>query len=353
MILVTIVAGVVGSLIAKAVKMPVPFMIGAMIGVALLNVLTAKAYLPANTKVITQSLTGVFIGLTLKKSDLAKLKDLIKPLMVMMFGFMLFTLILGSLFYYVFKFDAPTSFLIAIPGGVTEIALIAPEFGADGAVVSFLQTFRLFSVYLFFPAIIKAVSKRVETQQEETEEVVVENRETFIDRIMPKNEFLQQLITAIIGVIGGYLGKISGFPAGTLAGSLILVILFQFNCMSAHLERKYKKYVQIFAGALVGSSITKDTILHLYELIIPTIVLIVMYVLADFVLSYFMTKTKKIDYISAMFATAPGGASDMALVAGEIGSDSPKIAVLHMIRLISCYTIFPIWAKFLISIVGK
>ena len=116
------------------------------------------------------------------------------------------------------------------------------------------------------------------------------------------------------------------------------------------LERKYKQYVQVLAGSLIGLSITMDTIRNLKNIILPTITLIVGYIVANFIISYLMAKTRKIDRISAMFASSPGGASDMALVASEIGGDSPKIAVLQIIRLVSCYIIFPVWTKFLIGL---
>lgn len=349
--LCTLLAAVAGALAAKMFRLPAPYMVGSMLGAAVLNVFTAQAFLPADTKIVTQSLTGVFIGMTLRKSDLLRLRDLTVPLAVMLTGFLIFTAVSGFTFYYLFKFDAATAFLISIPGGITEIALIAPEFGADSAVVSFLQTFRLFSVYLFFPAIIKTVSHKVPAHHDGFEERETAASATFFDKLMPDNDFLQQFFTAVVGLVGGVLGKLSGFPAATLAGSLMLTIVFQFNCRKAHLDGNYRKYVQIVAGALVGSSITMETVRHLNSLILPTIALVAMYIMADFVLSHFMTKTNKIDYVSSMFAAAPGGASDMALVAGEIGSDSPKIALLHIVRLISCYTIFPLWAKLLIWLV--
>ena len=352
-IIITLCAAIAGAVIAKKLKLPIPFMMGSMVGTATLNILFNLAYMPSSVKVITQSVSGAYIGLSLGRKDIKSLKELIAPTVVLIGGFLIFTAVMGFVFFKVFHLDAATSFLVAIPGGVTEISLMAPEVGADPAIVSFLQTFRLFSVYLFFPSIITFMSKRVEVEETEALNVTEDKIEnSFIDRILPDNDFIQQISVVIVGLIGGYLGKLSGLPAGTLSFSMILVILVHINSNKLHLERKYKQYVQVVAGSLIGLSITMDTIRNLKNIILPTIFLIVGYIAANFIISYFMAKTKKIDRISAMFASSPGGASDMALVASEIGGDSPKIAVLQIIRLVSCYIIFPIWSKFLIGLLS-
>ena len=348
----TAISGIAGVIIARKIKMPVPFMIGSMVGVAVFNILTGEAYMPKEMKVFTQSISGAYIGLSLSRRDLRNMRELLAPTLVLIVCFLGFTAIMGFINYYLFHLDAATSFLVAIPGGVTEISLMASEVGADPAIVSFLQTFRLFSVYLFFPSIITFMSKRVEMEETEalsnTDEVI---KDSFIDRIVPDNRTVRQLIVAVIGLIGGYLGKLSGLPAGTLSFAMILVILVHINSNKLFLERKYKQYVQVLAGMLIGVSISMDTVRNIGKIILPTIVLILAYIIANFIISYLMAKTGKIDRISAMFASSPGGASDMALVASEIGGDSPKIAVIQIIRLVSCYIIFPIWSKFLIGLI--
>jgi membrane AbrB-like protein len=117
-------------------------------------------------------------------------------------------------------------------------------------------------------------------------------------------------------------------------------------------DRKYKKAVQVIAGGLIGLSMSMDTVRRLPTIIVPALILIGSYVLVNFLIAWLMTKTRKIDYISAMFAASPGGASEFALIASEIGGESPKIAVLQIVRLLSVYTLFPILVKFMIRIFG-
>ena len=151
---VTLAAAICGVFAARKLKLPVPFMLGAMLGVAVFNIITANAWFPKDVKTFTQSVSGAYIGLSLTRKDLRNIRQLIAPTVVMVICFLGFTTGVGFVLYKVFGLDPATSFLVAIPGGVTEISLMSYEMGADPAIVSFLQTFRVFAVYLIFPAMI-------------------------------------------------------------------------------------------------------------------------------------------------------------------------------------------------------
>lgn len=351
-IIYTIIAAIIGALLAKKLRFPAPFMIGAMLGVAVLNSCFDNAYMPASTKIFTQSISGAYIGLSISRQDVKMLKHLALPSIILILCFLVFTTVVGLLLYSVFHFDLSTSFLVAIPGGVTEITLMSEEMGAVPSTISFMQTFRLFFVYMCFPSIIMATSKK--HVNETVEQIEIDNNDYnfVIDKYIPNSPVLCQILVVIVALLSGYLGKLSRIPAGTLSFSLIVITLLRLNSNKIFLDKKYKRYTQIIAGSLVGSTIGMATLLHITDLILPTLVLISGYVLSNFIISYAMAKTKQIDYISAMFASSPGGASDMALIASEIGGDSPKIAIIQIIRLISCYTVFPMWVKFLVEILS-
>ncbi len=351
---VTLLAGLLGVYIARKIKMPIPFMLGSMIAVAVFNILTNAASMPPNTKVFTQSMSGMFIGLSLTRKDLKGLKDLIEPALILVVCFLIFTTVVGFIMFKIAGFDAATAWLICVPGGVVDTSLMAYDLNADPAIVSFVQSFRLFSVYLIFPSLITYVSKRVPPEEHDPS---ADSRETvkvhsFVDDLIPDRRVARHILTAAVGIAGGIFGKFLGIPSGALSCSMICVILLNLTTNRAMFDRKYKRWVQVVAGALIGLSITMDTVRQLPSIIIPTCILIASYVLVNFLISWLMTLTKKIDFVSAMFASAPGGASDFALIASDIGGESPKIAIMHIVRLLAVYTIFPILVKFMISIFG-
>lgn len=353
-IVLTVLVATAGAFIAKKLHIPIPFMLGAMIGVAAYNIFTGSAMLPAKTKFFTQSVSGVLIGLSLTRKDVRNLKELIGPALILVVCFLFFTASVGLLMNKVFGFDPATSFLICVPGGVVDISLMAYDLNANPAIVSFVQSFRLFFVYLIFPVLITWVSKKTGTGDggDPLSETDVEVKETFIDRIIPDNRVVKHIVTLACGLIGAWIGTRLGLPAGALSCSMVAVILLNMNSQRAMFDRKYKKAVQVIAGGLIGSSITMETVVRLPSVFLPTVVLMICYVAFNFLISFLMRLTKRIDFVSAMFASSPGGASDMALIASDLGGQSPKIAILQIVRLISVYTIFPFLVKFMIGLVS-
>ena len=47
------------------------------------------------------------------------------------------------------------------------------------------------------------------------------------------------------------------------------------------------------------------------------------------------------DPVTALFACAPGGLTDMALIAADLGADSSKVAAMQMMRLVSVIALYP------------
>lgn len=70
-------------------------------------------------------------------------------------------------------------------------------------------------------------------------------------------------------------------------------------------------------------------------------------------LGFLIFKTSKFDLTTSLFATAPAGVSDMALIADEIGADSTKVSVLQIIRLTAAVSIFPAVIAQIILVSGK
>ncbi len=348
-IILTIIAAAIGAYFAKKLKIPASYMLGSMIGVAIFNVATGKAFMPSEIKFFTQAISGAYIGVSLKRKDLGTLTSLAIPVVILTVIYMGFTFLIGHLFNMVFSIDFPTALLMAVPGGVTDTTLMAYELGANPALVSFMQSLRLISAYMVFPTLIPKVAK-LDNEPIEIKNTLKLSDKYVLDKIVPDSFLPQHLVVISVGLIGGYIGKISGLPAGTLSVSMLFVMIFNVNCSKIKLDKRFKNFVQLFAGSLVGSTITIDIFLNLRTLFIPAALLILGYVVIVFIISWCIWKTKKVDLVSAMFASCPGGASDMALVASDLGGDSPKIAIIQVARLISCYVVFPLWVKFLISI---
>jgi len=348
-IILTLLVATAGAFVANKIKTPAPYMIGPLVAVGIFNVFTNLAYMPMEIKPFAQMITGIYIGKNLTKKDVKSLKDLFAPVIVLVLGYMCFTTITGIVIHFLYDVDYATAFLICVPGGIVDTSLMSYDLGGNPAMVSLIQTFRLSTVFIIFPPIINAMAKKHPVVKKEAI-ADFEDKETKLDQIIPDKEAVKQIFTVCVAVTGGMIGYVLDLPAGPLSMSMIFTAIMNINSHRIGLPIKYRRMAQIVSGCIIGSGIAMETILSIKDMILPALTVMAGYVIANFLISKAMALTNKIDRISAMFSTTPGGASEMALIASDVGGDTPRIAVLQVCRLISALTVYPYFIKLLVAI---
>ena len=64
-------------------------------------------------------------------------------------------------------------------------------------------------------------------------------------------------------------------------------------------------------------------------------------VVYTFGMAFVLHKITKLDWITCMVASTPGGIQEMSLLADELGGDAPKVALIQTCRLIFVILILP------------
>ena len=323
-IFATLAIAVAGFLIGRRVGIPVPAMIGSMLAVALVSAFTGFALMPTPIKMISQGISGAFIGMSITRRDVRNLPHMIKPLSLLLMMLTANTIVLGIIFHMFFGWDLMTGLLSCVAGGVADISLIAMDMDADASTVAIMQTVRLASVLAIFPSWIAFMTKDMGEVEHEPLDMTIEPSNTVLDRIIctPRR-------------------KLSGVPAGALLFSLVAIGALNIFTDACSMPMTIKRTAQVLAGSLVGSTVTPETIAHLGSIVGPLIIMMIMYMLVNFVFSFIVSKTGMLDMRSALFASSPGGASDMALIAADLGADLTKIASLQIPRAIYAAGIMP------------
>lgn len=345
-ILLTILVGYFGYVIAKKLKTPAPGMVGSMIAVGIFNVCIGNAYLPVEVKLITQAISGAFIGVQVYKEDLMQIKKLIKPIILLVLMLTVNTFVVGIGIAMISKVDLVTALLSCVSGGVTDMALISLDMNADASIVALLQLVRLVGTLLFFPSWIQWITRKddekINTVNCTDSEVNLNGRlNQFLAKfIKSKNEKL--VFTLLITLLAGIIGFLTNFPSGVLVCSMTLVAIFNSTTTQTYMPNKVRIAAQICAGSLVGCSVTRDTILGLKELILPAFFLLLSYLVVNYLYGKICNRIKYLDFKSALFASSPAGVSDMALIAGDLGADMKKTSIIQVARLVYAIGIMPI-----------
>ncbi|SCI86772.1 Putative ammonia monooxygenase [uncultured Clostridium sp.] len=352
--LLTIAVAVAGGFLFTKIKAPAPFMVGSMFAVAALSVCTGLGYFPDALRPVTQSVAGSFIALSIQPENVKELRSVIKPYFVMVPGMLIINILLGLSMYYFCGMDISTALFSSVPGGIMDISLICADMGANTSQVAIMQTARLLFVMLLFPPMLKTLANRtLKKQQAEgqataqdapasqpdavAEDIPVEKYAALTRR----QQVLYTFITLAIGGVGGFIGYKLAIPAGTMTFSLLFAAAFNLITRRAYMPVFVRQAAQVGSGALIGAGLTLADILAMRTIIVPAIILIFGYVIMNLGLGYIIYKAKMLDLTTALFATTPAGASDMALIADELGASGPKVSVLHIARIITVVALFP------------
>ncbi len=350
-ILFTLMFGTTFGFVAKKVKFPAPYMLGTMIGAAIFSISFDGAAMPANTRLIAQVLAGIFVGKSIQRKDILNAHKLILPIAILLTSYFVFTFVMGFIQYSLFDFDLITSFLISIPGGITNVSLMSEDFGANSTAVSLIQIARLFLVMLFMPVLIGKISPLFPDQPVENNLVEKDDDKMFmIDKLIPDSSGHQYAFTLVAGILGGTVGYLSGVPAGTMTFSMISVAFFNCNSHRINLPRFFRYGAQIISGCLIGSKITMEDVNNLHNLILPIVVLMIGYFITSFLVSLILTRTRQLDMGSALFSSSPGGGTDLILIAGDFGKSSPKIAIMQIFRILSVNGVYPLYVQLFTTI---
>lgn len=343
-LLTMIIACAFGYLFLKF-KVPGGMMVGSIVAISILSITTGRAYIPSIGRVVAQIIAGAFIGVSVEKSDLTRLKFIFKPAALLITGMLILNIISGFLIYKFSSLDLMTSLMSAVPGGISDIPIVSAEMGADASKVVVMQFIRLLVGIGIFPAMIAKITEGKGNKQYQDDEVYKRVKSE-------SNDMKSFIMTSVTAGFLGVIGRFTGIPAGAIIFSMSSVIILKLSTEKACMPRWMKRLAQVLAGAYIGSSIQYTDVMEVKSLFVPSIILILGYLFACISIGSLMHKKFNLSIREAMLAATPAGASDMALIAADIGVESADVIVLQIIRLVTVVSIFPQVVHLIVKVLG-
>lgn len=341
-LLVCLAIGVVVGYIFMKIHVPGGMLVGAIFGVAVFNIFTGLAVIPSIVKTIAQILAGAYIGSGINRGVLKKLPSVLGVLLIVLSGYIVITLSVGFLISRITEMDTLTAMMACVPGGMTDIPLIAADMGADVPKVAVLQFVRLIVGLGVFPTFIARVNHYQAPGKRKQKRTASKERAHWLDIAL----------TLVIAAAFGALGKLSGIPAGALLFSTIGVAVFNCCFARACLPMHIKRSAQVLNGCYVGACFTAAAMLELSELILPAIILAVTYTANCLFMGFLIPRATLFTKKEAMLVATPSGASDMALISSDLGIDNPEPAIVQLFRMITVITVFPFVIRFVVRLIA-
>lgn len=332
------VVGAIGGLLLKRLRLPAGALVGAMLSVMLFNsVSTVLPSYPHALRVVVQIISGLVIGTRFSRSDVRSLKTMAAPVIVLITVLLFTNLVFAFAMEEMTSLSFMTSFFACAPGGVSDLALVATDFGAVMEQVALLQLFRLVLVIIVFPPMIRSMLK------------IKNSANTLhLPKMQEKHTHAKGaayfLMTISCALAGGLLLYMLNIPAGPILGAIVAVAALNIGSAKAYYPRSTKVLVQIFAGTYIGSKISVQTFMEVDILLLPALILTVELFVMAFLTALILNKVCKMDWATALFSSTPGGIQEMGLISDELGLQTPKIVLMHTFRILAVLGALPFLA---------
>ncbi len=160
-LLLTAGAAVVGAGIATLLHLPAAPLLGAMVGVAVVNVATTSAFAiaPAGRWVVYVCM-GWLLGMSFNRETLDQLRSSLVPIVVTVVAFLIFGLAAAWLLWRFTSIDSLTALLATAPGGIAQMGAFSASAGANVPIVLTVHVLRITSVIVLMSVGLKLMGGR-------------------------------------------------------------------------------------------------------------------------------------------------------------------------------------------------
>jgi len=339
----------IGGFLFSLTGLGIGWMLGTIILAALLcfwqprwlKMASSPKGLPVSWLNLGQWLLAIELGKQINYSVLRIFSENWMTISIMLLLSIGFSLLSGLLLWKFSKTDMITSFFATAPGGVATLPGIADEVGANTAIVSIVQTMRVFLTVLTIPIIVSAwLASPVDS--------AVPASNSLITTGFSLSQLLGTVLLGLAAWAGYFVGKRLKIPAPWLVGGMIFVAMFQsvYSFITGHdLAIWWPAIImilsQVFIAASVGSRFQRSMFIGVGRVIFVAFLGTVGLIIAMFLCAFFVSKVTGISLITSVLAFAPGGVAEMSTTAVILKADSTFVVAVQVLRIVFVILVLP------------
>jgi membrane AbrB-like protein len=320
--LLALLIGAAGSLSFVYAHMPLPWFLGALTFCLVASVLKAPILRPMPLAIPMRAVLGVAVGSAFTPVILDRFGGMLGSLAILV-PFMALIIVVSLVFYErVAGFDRPTAFFSAVPGGLTDMTAMAEDAGANQRAVILVQATRILIVVFTLPLWLQwhdglAIGS------------VVASRVRLLDMSV-----LDIIILIAIGWGGWWGARRLGLAGAPIVGPMIVSgILHATGLTTARVPMEVLTFAQISVGVLLGCQFRGLTMREFTGTMVWGIANTVVLLAITAIVVMGVSRFTGFDPVSVLLAFAPGGQTELNLLAFVLGLDVAYVALHHLVRL--------------------
>ena len=326
--IIVLATGAAGGLLASYTLLPLPYMLGSLIGTALLSSVTGHRFpagykFPQSIRLIFLAVIGVMIGAQVTPGMVA----MIPSLAVSFAALTLFVGLAHAGNYAVFRrlggYDRATAFYSGTPGGLMESIAMGEEAGANLAILTMQQFLRIVLVITILPI---GLSLWLGAPVGSAGGMTLAR---------PDVDLTQLPVVIAVGALGLGIGKWLHLPAAQLTGPLFVAAAVSLTgVVPLDMPQWLINEAQIVIGAslgmrfgwLKGRALMRGIGLGLISVCLMMVIAVVLVVIVHDITGA--------PFDMLLISFAPGGVTEMALIALSLQANPALVTAHHIYRII-------------------
>lgn len=317
----TVVLAASGGYAANWLKMPLPWVLGSMLGTAIAMLLGIGERQPLPLRRCAQIVVGTALGLTFTREVLLHVLSVGHLILLGALFSVGLTAVFSRVLQVLARVDGATAVYASAVGASTEMALQAHQSGANGAQVASAHAIRIAMVV----SVASVVAHYSGDQAVST---------LGISQGLPLLHWQLSLLFLALSPLAGWLGSLVRIPNPWLLGPVILAAAFA--ALGTH-QRMYPWVLvgaQVVIGWSLGQHMTREFFMKSPRLLLSAATVTLCMLLICVSLSWGLSVAGHISMLTGFLALAPGGTAEMALLAKTYGIGAPVVTAFHFFRVI-------------------
>lgn len=330
-ILLALGIGAVGGVFFNWLTMPLPWMLGAIVfntGAAILRV-------PIAAPVAVRPLVVVVIGVMLGSSFTSEIFAQAEAWLLSLAFLLIYLVVAGVLTVPYYRrmggFDPVTAYFAGMPGGMNEMMLIGKEMGGDDRKIVLAHASRIVVLVCLIAVWVRLIAGY---ELGDRSSVGVPFTEI---------SWVELFVLAACGVTGYFLGPLLRVPAPALLGSMLVSALAHLaGATTLPPPSELVIIAQLFLGTIVGCRFVDATARDIGHAILLSLgaTLITFCVSLLFAVLFHGLFGQTVEQV--LLAYAPGGVTEMSLVALAMNAEVAYVATHHIFRITLVIALAPL-----------
>jgi hypothetical protein len=328
--------GLVGVWAGRAFNIPGGSFTGVMLLVGGANLwLGSLRDAPKWLQTSARSVLGLSIGASVTNETIQAIANSLAPVIVMIVAVTVVGIVAAWAISRYTRMRLPTALCGAAPGALPAMVTLSEDLGGEAPVVATMHLIRLISILLIVPTLV-TLSFAPQEAVAATEIVAAATTSP-----LPPAVGLGLLLAA--GLAAGFLARRVNMPAGDLLAPMFVAALINPTWLQI---TAFPEGLRLFShwiiGLGVGVQINARVLRDFRPFAVAGLLMTAFLIASGFALGWLLSAITDIDLLTAVLGCAPGGATPLIILSGELGADAQLVAAMHVSRMLILTVLLPL-----------